>query len=95
MSTSIETRDDHYQAGSRLASTGRQTPPPPTPAGRPEAEIDRLHALAEEVRHAVVQATLSVDLDAKLHWWRRYRSARAQAMALLRPRPRSLRVVRG
>jgi hypothetical protein len=100
MSTSIETRSDRPRAGVGSPSGDRRRQAPaesPAPATirtlRQQPDLDRLRSLAEEVRHAVVQATLAPDLDAKLRWWSRYRSARAQAMALLRRGRRRLGAV--
>ena len=42
-----------------------------------------LHALLQDMRRSVVQATLSSDLETKCALWAQYRRARAEAVALL------------
>ena len=43
----------------------------------------RLHELAHQMRSCVVRATTATDLAMKIELWASYRSARAEALALL------------
>ncbi|HUI04679.1 MAG TPA: hypothetical protein VLZ77_14165 [Acidimicrobiales bacterium] len=50
---------------------------------RSRAQSARLDRLADDLRGAVVHAVQATDLDAKMRWWRSYRSARRAALSML------------
>jgi hypothetical protein len=61
------------------ATAGERSSAPAWHGGRDKTQ---LRALVEQMRQAVVRATLASDLATKVESWEAYRSARAEALAL-------------
>jgi len=67
------------------------TPTKPSTRRAPLGTSDRarLRALVEQMRLSVVEATMVRDVPGKVELWASYRLARAEAIALLGPGPRT------
>jgi hypothetical protein len=60
-------------------TTGERSSPTAWHGGRDKTQ---LRVLVEQMRQAVIRATLASDLATKVESWEAYRSARAEALAL-------------
>lgn len=77
--TATEPRQAPLQDVARATTAVERTSPATWHGGRDKAQ---LRVLVEQMRHAVIRATLASDLAAKVESWEAYRAARAEALAL-------------
>ena len=84
IATSVTTRFDNRSARVAPEVAGSDAPSTPTP---PLSRRDsrRLRELVEQMHQSVVRATEVTDRATKTQLWDAYRSARAEALAMLVP----------